>query len=61
MALVVANRSSQLYALDLTFKVFKPEGVMFKLTSLTKKRKIGAALKELVCSKRMDAYVSWTA
>ena len=46
MALVSANRTSELQALDLRFKYFSPEGVLFKLASLTKKRKAGALLKE---------------
>ena len=46
MALVAASRTSELQALDLRFRVFKPEGVLFKLASLTKKRKVGAPLKE---------------
>ena len=46
MALVGANRTSELQALDLQFRYFFPDGVVFKLTSLTKKRKTGASLKE---------------
>ena len=46
MALVSANRTSELHALDLRFRVYTPDGVTFKLASLTKKRKIGAPLKE---------------
>ena len=46
MALVAASRTSELHALDLKFRVFKPEGVLFKLSTLTKKRKVGAPLKE---------------
>ena len=45
MALVAASHTSKLHALDLRFRVFKPEGALFKLSSLTKKRKIGAPLK----------------
>jgi len=46
MALVGANRTSELQALDLRFRYFTPNGVEFKLSSLTKKRKAGAPLKE---------------
>ena len=46
MALVSASRSSELQSLDLSFRIFKPEGVLFKLACLTKKRKLGAPLKE---------------
>ena len=47
MALVEACRTSELKALDLRFKVLKPEGVSFKLASLTKKRTPGLPPKEL--------------
>lgn len=47
MSLVGASRTSQLQALDLRFRVFKPEGVIFKLPSLTKKRIPGAPPREL--------------
>ena len=46
MALVSANRTSELHALDLRFRTYSPDGVTFKLASLTKKRKVGAPLKE---------------
>jgi len=46
MALVSTNRTSELQALDLRFRYFSPERVLFKLASLTKKRKAGAPLKE---------------
>jgi len=46
MALVTASRTSELHALDLRYRVFRPEGVLFKLASLTKKRQVGAAPKE---------------
>ena len=43
MALVDANRTSELAALDLRFKSSSPEGVTFSLlAALTKKRKVGA-------------------
>ena len=35
MALVSANKTSELQALDLTFRVYTPEGVRFKLASLS--------------------------
>ena len=47
MALVEACRTLELKALDLRFKVLKPEGVSFKLASLTKKRTPGLPPKEL--------------
>ena len=47
MVLVNANRRSELGALDVQFRVFKPEGVVFKLPSLTKKRITGAPPKEV--------------
>jgi len=40
MVLVSANRTSELQALDLRFKHFSPEGVLFKLASLTKKGRL---------------------
>ena len=46
MALVSANRTSELQALDLRFRVYTPGGVRFKLASLTKKRKAGAPVRE---------------
>ena len=46
MALVSANRTSELHALDLRFRTYSPDGVTFKLASLTKKRKVGTPLKE---------------
>ena len=47
MALVEASRSSKLAALDLRFRVFRPEGVSFTLPTLTKKRTIGAPPQEV--------------
>ena len=47
MALVQASRSSELHALDVRFRVHKPDGVVFTLPTLTKKRKVGAPAKEL--------------
>ena len=46
MALVSASRTSELQTLDLRFRLYKPEGVLFKLTNLTKKRKVGAPPKD---------------
>ena len=46
MSLTLASRTSELQALDLRFRHFKPEGVLFRLASLTKKRKIGSSPKE---------------
>ena len=47
MALVEASRTSELHALDLRFRVFKPEGVFFTLATLTKKRQPGTPAKRL--------------
>ena len=47
MALVQASRSSELAALDIRFRVFRPEGVSFTLPTLTKKRTPGAPPREL--------------
>ena len=47
MALIKASRTSELRALDIRFRIYKPDGVIFKLTSLTKKRNPGLPLKEL--------------
>ena len=47
MALVQATRSSELQALDARFRVYRPDGVVFTLPTLTKKRKVGAPAKEL--------------
>lgn len=47
MALVGANRSSELAALDLRFRTFSPEGVTFRLATLTKKRNPGTPPREL--------------
>jgi len=46
MSLTSASRTSELQALDLRFRQYKPKGVVFKLASLTKKRQLGAPLKE---------------
>jgi len=47
MALVSANRTAELQALDLQFRFYSPNGVTFKLASLTKKRKVRAPLKNV--------------
>ena len=39
MALVGANRVSELQALDLRFRTYRPEGVCFQLPTLSKNRK----------------------
>ena len=46
MALVSANRTSEIQPLDLHFRSYTPEGIPFKLASLTKKRKVGAPFKD---------------
>ena len=47
MALVEASRSSELHALDVRYRVFKPEGVLFSLPTFTKIRTCGAPSKQL--------------
>lgn len=47
MALVGANRSSELAALDLRFRQVTPFGVSFKMPTLLKKRAPGAPPKEI--------------
>ena len=47
MALVKASRTSELRALDTRFRVYRPNRVVFKLASLTKKRMPGVPPKEL--------------
>ena len=47
MALVEASRSSELNAQDVRYRVFKPEGVLFSLQTLTKKRACGAPPRQL--------------
>lgn len=46
MALVVASRTSELQALDLRFRVYRPNGVLFRLTGITKTQKVGSPPKE---------------
>ena len=47
MALVEASRSSELHALDVRYRVFKPEDVLFSLPTFTKKKVCGAPPKQL--------------
>ncbi len=47
MALIEASMTSELKALDIRFRTYKPNGVTFRLVSLTKKRTPGLPLKEL--------------
>ena len=46
-ALVDANRTSELAALDLLYKSSSPEGVTFSLAALTNNRKVGATPRKL--------------
>ena len=46
MALVVASRTSELQALDLRFRVYRPNGVLFRLMGITKTQRAGAPPKE---------------
>jgi len=45
MALTLASRTLELQALDLCFRYFRPEDILFKLVSLTKKHKVGSSPK----------------
>jgi len=47
MALTCASCVSELQALDLHFRHYKPNGVLFKLATLTKECQLGAPLKEI--------------
>jgi len=46
MALVTASRTSELQALDLRFRVYRPNGVLFRLSGTTKTQKAGSPPKE---------------
>ena len=48
MALVNANRVSELQTLDLKYRTYRPKGVVFQLSTLGKKRVVGAPLKQMV-------------
>ena len=48
MALVGANRVSELQALDLRFRLYRPDGVHFQLPSLGKKRTVGAPPRQVI-------------
>ena len=60
MASVSASRMSALQALDLTFRLYKPEGVLFKLSSLTKKKKVGTLPNSLGPFPRTRSFVQWS-
>ena len=47
MALVEASRTSELGALDIRFRTYRPAGFVFKLASLIKMRTPGLPPKEL--------------
>ena len=49
MALTSANRSSDLHALDLKFRRYTPEGVIFTLPTLTKTRRSGPPKESFYC------------
>jgi len=49
MALVSANRTSELQVLDLGFRSYAHNSVRFRLASLTKKWTVGALLKVFLC------------
>ena len=48
MALVDASRVSELQALDLRYRLYRPEGVVFSMPTLGKKRIVGAPPKQVM-------------
>lgn len=48
MALVSASRVSELQALDLRYRLYRPDGAHFELPSLGKKRTVGASPRHVV-------------
>jgi len=48
MTLVEASRVSELQALDLRYWTYRPEGVVFTMTTLGKKRTVGASPKQVI-------------
>ena len=46
MALATASRTSELQALDLRFRVYRPNGVLFRLKGITKTQSTGSPPKE---------------
>ena len=48
MSIIQASRSSELAALDLQYRSYKPERVTFSIEKLTKKRPTGPLPKELI-------------
>ena len=46
MVLVEASRTSELGALDIRYRVYKPEAVLFRLANLTKKEESWSPLNE---------------
>ena len=48
MALVGANQVSELQALDLRFRLYRPDGIHFQLPSLGKKRTVGAPPRQVI-------------
>lgn len=50
MALASAGRSSDLHALDLRFRRYTPEGVIFVLPTLTKTRRSGPPKESFFCT-----------
>jgi len=48
MALVEASRVSELQALDLRYCLYRPEGAVFRMPTLGKKRVVGAPPKEVM-------------
>ena len=61
MALERANRISELQALDLRYRSYRPEGVTFRLPTLVKRRKMGAPPSYLLLelSHMVVSYALW--
>lgn len=59
MAITGANRISELQALDLRFWIFKTNRVLLKLASITKKRQLGAPLKEFLPVSLRTKHCAW--
>jgi len=59
MALVETSRVSELQVLDLRYRLYHPEGVVFSIPTLGKKRIVGAPPKQVMFGafQRMTAYV----
>ena len=61
MALSVASRTSERQALDLRFRFYRPDGVLFHLAGITKTQRAGLPPKEHFLDAFSDAFVWWNA